>query len=134
MSTNTNTNTNTISEFNDIVLSLLLQLSTNIGIGYVTKFKSIITCNSVLPIERFLIYALPHRDKILQRDESYFTENDNYYKDLKDDDNKLNEILRLKNIYNILDNNSKKNIWNIFQAMLYLGDEYIKYRVKKKKI
>ena len=120
-----------IDEFNDIILSLLGQLSNIIGNGYITKFNTIINCNNLLPIERFLVYVLPYRDKILNKDETYFTDNDNYYTELKDDINKINEILRLKNIYHKLDINSKKNIWNIFQAMLYLGEEYIKCRLMK---
>ena len=124
---------NIIEDFNDIVLSLLAQLSQIIGKEYITKFKTIIKYNSLLPIERFLIYVLPHRDKILERDETYFTENDDYYNELKSDTRKLDEILRLKNIYHKLDNISKKNIWNIFHAMLYLGEEFLKNKLNKSK-
>ena len=43
----------------------------------------------------------------------------------------LNEILRLKDIYNNLDEDSQKNIWDFFQAMLILSEEFIILRVNK---
>ena len=120
-----------IEQFNDIIKSLLLQLSHFIGVTYLHEFEKIIKYNSILPIEQFLVNVLPYRDKILDRDEAYFNNNDNYYEDLKKDSCTLLEILRLKNIYNNLDNKSKKNIWDFFQAMLYLGEEFVNIKVKK---
>ncbi len=117
--------TKIIEDFNDIVISLLTQICQYIGITYLNKFKQIIKCNSLLPIEQFLINALPERDKILSRDESYFNGKD-YENILKDDSYTLNEILKLKNIFNNLDDSSKNNIWDFFQAMLILGEEYIR--------
>jgi hypothetical protein len=33
----------------------------------------------------------------------------------------MNEIFKLKNIYKNLDEESKSNVWDIFQALLILG-------------
>ena len=122
---------NIIEQFNGVVLSLLKQLSSIIGVAYINQFENIIRCNALLPIEQFSINALPLRDKILARDATYFNTNDDYCEKIKDDTYTLNEILRLKDIYNNLDEDSQKNIWDFFQAMLILSEEFIILRVNK---
>jgi len=114
-----------IKQFNEILSSFLIQLGPRIGSCYNAKFEQIIKYNSILPIEQFLVYALPLRDKIKNRDETYFIDNDNHKEHIADDVNTLNEILRLQNIYSELNEESKKNVWDILQAMLILGEEYI---------
>ena len=37
----------------------------------------------------------------------------------------------MQNIYTQLDDASKSNVWDIFQAMLILGEDYIKLNQKK---
>jgi hypothetical protein len=116
-----------IIQFNDILLSFLIQLSPLIGTIYNNKLEQIIKINSILPIEKFLVYALPLRDKIISKDETYFTENiDKNNLDIDSNDFNITEILQLKNIYSNLDKNSKDNVWNIFNALLVLGEDYIK--------
>lgn len=142
-----------IKNFNSIFESLLIQLSPVIGSTLSNSFQTIIKYNAIIPIEQFLIYALPIRDKIINRDESYFINENNedilddkikkssdFKKSLdlsekvfnNDDDNKyknaINEILRLQNIYEHLDIESKNNIWDIFNALLILGEEYVKIK------
>lgn len=114
-----------ILQFNNILSSFLIQLSPSIGTTYNHKFEQIIKINISLPIERFLVNALPLRDKILNRDETYFNNIENHNEQINKEEVILNEILRLKNIYCNLDEQSKCNIWDIFQALLYLGEEYI---------
>lgn len=114
-----------IKQFNEILSSFLIQISPLVGSTYNTQLQTIIKFNSVLPIEQFLVHALPVRDKIIQRDESYFNDNDNHKEKIGNNDSLLNEILRLQNIYHQLDTDSKSNVWDIFQAMLILGEEYI---------
>lgn len=122
-------NHNIINEFNDIIIALLTQLCQFTGIAYLKQFKKIIKYNSLMPIEQFLVNALPLRQKILDRDETYFNKND-YHNILKDDTNTLNEILKLKDIFNNLDNASKNNIWDFFQAMLFLSEEFLKNKIE----
>ena len=123
--------TEKIKEFNNIVSSLINQLSDNIGIAYIKKFDDIIKYNSLLPIEQFLIHALPIRDKIINRDVSYFSNETNFSDITNDDKDIIDEILNLKNIYYKLDENSKSNIWDFFQAMLILAEEYLKIKINK---
>jgi len=119
-----------IKNFNLILESFLNQITPLVGSFYIRKFQLIIKCNSKLPIENFLIHALPLRDKILNRDETYFANNDNHKEAVGDDEFIINEILRLQNIYIQLDEISKSNLWDIFQAMLILGEDYIRLKVK----
>ncbi len=118
-----------IRQFNEIISSFLIQISPLIGTTYHTKLEEIIKYNSLLPIEQFLIHALPVRDKILDRDESYFQETSLYTEKIGSNENILSEILRLQNIYHKLDDTSKSNVWDIFQAMLILGEEYLKIKI-----
>ena len=120
-----------IKNFNDIVSSFLIQLSPLVGSTYHNQFETIIKYNSILPIEQFLVHALPIREKILNRDESYFIDNINNDNKISDDKNILNEILRLQKIYNQLDETSRSNVWDIFQAMLIIGEEYIAIKMGK---
>ena len=118
-----------IIQFNNIIKSLLNQLIPFIGVKYSNDFNSIISYNSLLPIEQFIIYALPLSDKIKNRDETYFTNND--YSDIENiDNNTLNEILRFKNIYKELDKVSISNIWDYLQVLLCLSEDYIKAKYK----
>ena len=118
-----------VKNFNLILESFLSQITPLVGTFYITKFQLIIKCNSTLPIEKFLVHALPLRDKILNRDESYFADNNNHKEVVGNDEFIINEILRLQNIYYKLDKISRLNLWDIFQAMLILGEDYIRLRV-----
>ena len=108
-------------QFNNILLILIKQLSPYIGTGYASRFEIIIRTNAVLPIEQFLIHALPVREYIENRDTEYF--NNKNFND--QDDDILCEVLKLKDIYQQIDEESKNNIWEYLQAMLILGDDYI---------
>jgi hypothetical protein len=114
-----------VKNFNEILSGFLIQLSPSIGSTYASQLKNIIKYNSILPIEQFSCHALPLRDKILNKDESYFINIENNNDEIKNDADKLTEILKLKNIYFNLDENSKSNIWDIFQALLILSEEYV---------
>ena len=120
-----------VKQFNEILGSFLQQLTTSIGCKYHDKFKMAIRFNSIIAIEKFLVHALPLRDKILKRDETYFTTTD--YSSIVDNDNDtMNEILNLKDVYSNFDKKSKSNVWDIFQAMLLLGEDYIRDKLSKK--
>jgi hypothetical protein len=123
-----------IKQFNEILSSFLIQVSSLVGSTYHHQFQTIVKYNSLLPIEQFLIHALPVRDKILNRDESYFNNNKNHIDKIGNNENILNEILRLQNIYNQIDETSRSNVWDIFQAMLILGEEYINIKMKNKSV
>jgi hypothetical protein len=120
-----------VKQFNEILDSFLIQIAPLVGTTYHYQFEQLIKYNSLLPMEQFLVYALPLRDKILNRDETYFENNNNHSTLIGSNENTMSEILRLQNIYRKLDETSKSNVWDIFQAMLILGEEYIRLNPKK---
>jgi len=115
-----------VKSFNGLLESLLIQMSPFIGTTYHNKFMMIVKMNAILPIQEFLLQATPVRDKILNRDESYF-EADTALSTLVAVETKyINNILKLQNIYTKLDKKSRDNVWQIFQCMLILAEEWAK--------
>jgi hypothetical protein len=111
-----------IKQFNQILDSFLIQIKPLIGTSYHYKFTNIIKINSTLPIKQFIAYAIPIRDKIINRDESYFNDNTNHEEKAGDN---LNAIIKLQGIYSQIDSESKSNIWEFLQALLIISEEYI---------
>jgi hypothetical protein len=113
-----------IKEFNEILEYLLIQVTPLIGDKYHNRFKQIVKANITLPIEQFLVHILPKRDKVLNKDESLF--DSNLLAETFDDNDLLSKILTLENNYKELQQSSKDNIWDFFQALLILGEDYIR--------
>jgi hypothetical protein len=109
----------------------LVQVAPLVGSSYNVYFEQLIKYNSHQPIEYFLVYVLPLREQILKRDEKFFYDEDRSEKNFGDDKNKMEEIFKLRNIYSNLDSESKNNVWEIFQCLLILGEEYIKLNKHK---
>ena len=114
-----------IKQFNDIINSFLIQCSPLVGTTYQYRYSQIIKCNALLPIEQFLINVLPLRDKILNRDETYFDNNEQELNKFTGPELSLNEIIKLRGIYSKMDQESKDNSWDILQALLILAEEYL---------
>ena len=113
-----------IKKFNEILESFLVQLKPVIGGKYHRKFSIATKLNSSVAMEKFLVAILPYRDEINNKDEDYFINND-HSKIIEDKDD-LNEIMNLKDIFEKLDDESKENVWAILQALLVLGEDYIR--------
>jgi len=113
-----------IKEFNSIMELFLSQLSPIVGTSYHHYFKKLIRVNSLLPIQEYCKNVLPYKQKIMTKDESYFYNTDNHQNVIKDDRNTINEILRLKEIYTKLDKDSINEVWEYFQALIILSEEY----------
>ena len=115
-----------IKSFNNLVSSLLSQLSPFIGSSYYSNFNKLIKYNSILPINHFIENTYPYKNEIINKDEKYFNGYDlNLIDQLNSDKTLLDEVLRLKNIYNKVDEESKNNLWTYLQAMLGIAEEYI---------
>lgn len=124
---------NVISQFNEILSSFLIQIVPIVGSTYHNNIQKIVKYNNALPIENFLYYAITYRDKILARDESYFCDDQVIVETMEIERNdKLDEVFQLKNIYIHLDQVSKDNVWDILQALLILGEDYIKIKYGQK--
>jgi hypothetical protein len=120
-----------IKLFNDLVETFLNEFSKEIGgTTYHHYFTKLVKLNAVMPIQNFIYYALPLKDKIDNRDESYFTNVDNHV----DETSKITdatsdpfeELLRLKGVYENLSKNKKEQLWDYTQGMLMVALEYIK--------
>jgi hypothetical protein len=111
-----------IKEFNMVVMTFLKQIENVCDISYIDEFKRVIDTNSTLPIDKFVAYVIPVREKIINKDDSYFY--DEYQVDT-DNENILSHILKLKHVYSKLDDVSKNSIWDFFQAMLIISEEYL---------
>jgi len=120
-----------VNNFNEILLSFLIQIVPIVGSTYHNNIQTIIKFNSAVPIENFLFYAIECRDKIMNKDESYFCDN-KIVIESKIRNDKLDEVFKLQNIYGRLDKESKENVWDIFQALLILGEDYIKIKYANK--
>ena len=113
-----------IVRFNNTLESLLLQLSKFTGKKYYIKFKRVRKINSSLPIKLWIENGLEYRQKIMNKDETYFLE-----KSISKSNNSFQEILEIKEIYKEIDDNSKKNLWLYLQALVILSEDYIKDKI-----
>lgn len=117
-----------IKQFNTLMETFLTQISPLIGTYYKNYFSKLIKVNSIMPIKKFYLNVIPFKNKIINKDESYFKEPDNFNgHDLLNENNKdrvFNEIIRLKDIYNKLDETNQSGVWVYFQALLVLSEEY----------
>jgi hypothetical protein len=124
--------TEIIKSFNTIIESFLSQTSELVGTTYYTYFQKITKVNSLIAIENGIRFMLPHRTKIFNKDDSYFSDDEILLNELSSSsitnkysaDQILNEIFRLKDIYYKLDSVSKDNVWDILQALTQLMIEY----------
>ena len=60
----------------------------------------------------------------MTKDETYFTNADNHKEKVQNSDKGLDEILRLKGIYEELDKEGRKNLWDITQGLFILAKQY----------
>ncbi len=118
-----------IKQFNEISIDFLTQTSEIVGSSYLYKFKLMTKVNSIFAIDLFIQRVIPHRTKILERDETFFMnrtmDSDDPYADYMDD------IIGIKKIYHTLDTDSKNNIWEIILALLYLAEERVSLNKNK---
>ncbi len=105
-----------IENFNEITLDFLNQMSPLTGKKYYYKYSFAIKFNSSYGIDSFIENVLQFKEKILNRDESFFLN-----KDI--DTEYINDIIGIKDIYYTLDHKSKKSIWEILGALIYLSEE-----------
>jgi hypothetical protein len=111
---------NIIKEFNDISIDFLTQTSSIVGSSYLYKFKLMTRFNSIFAIDLFIQRVLPFKNKIIEHDESFFL---NKNIDNDDDNDYMDDIIGIKQVYHTLDRQSKENIWDIVLALVYLAEE-----------
>jgi len=120
-------------EFNNVLSHLMEQVKNYVSPSNIMMLKSYMMVSIMGPVEQFMSYAEPHKDKIINRDESYFNNELNYKnnENLSKNESVMNEFLRLKDVYATLDEKSKKNLWDMMNALLIVGEEYEELKQKK---
>lgn len=123
----------TIKDFNTILGDFLQQISTILGTTtYHFYFTKLIKANATLPLQYFIHFVFksekPLDEYILTRNEEYFTNTENHVEDIKNYDGSLMEIIRLKGIYEKLDDESKKNVWGNLEILLMLSKHYLQLK------
>jgi len=73
-------------------------------------------------IENFYKYSVPHKSKIIIKDEKFFLQDDNIFSFLAPDKQNL-----LKDIWNSADKDTKNVIWEWFKHLIDLSEEYYKH-------
>jgi hypothetical protein len=108
---------------------------------YKLMVKTVIKLNAIKLIEQYIIHAVPFAEHIYKKDESFFinqTVDDvrekigqtKLRKELHE--NSVVEVLKLKNIWSIVDNDIKDIVWEYFQLLTFYAQEYfkLKYGIK----
>lgn len=112
-----------VKDFNQLLEVLIQQVAPMTGKNYHFLFKNLIKMNAMLPIQTFNEYAFEWKKQIENKDDSFFL-NDNVISGTTDNQEVITEIFQLRNVWTSLDDNSKKNLWEIVQALLMLGENY----------
>ena len=117
--------TTIIKKFNTLANSFLVQLSPLVGTTYLYYFKKLCKYNAIAPINYFVENIYQYKEKIINKDEHYFKNNDEVIENHNSDDFKLKQIFKLRGIYDKIDEKSKNNTWKYLQALIGLTEEYI---------
>jgi len=76
-------------------------------------------------IDLFSLYIYPYKEQILNEDESFFTNKDyKVYENQSTDESLFDTIHILKNHWENISNQNKKNIWNFFKIFIILKERY----------
>ena len=114
-----------IKQFNNLLHSFLIQISPIIGSNYLSYYKRFTKINAIAPINFFIENVYIHKTKIINKDENYFNHNDDVLKHYNNDQYKLNEIFKLRGLYDKIDDESKNNTWIYLHALIGLTEEYM---------
>ena len=118
-----------VKDFNELLEVLIQQIGPLTGNNsYHKLFKTLVKCNAILPINKFNEYAIDWSTQIESKDESFFLSSKNIEENIHEDEDKddelLNRIFQLQNVWTTLDKESKDNLWEMIQALLTLGKKY----------
>jgi len=102
--------------------------------------KTLNKINSTKIIEQYIINIIPYADKIYSKNEEYILNLD--VDEIKDklttikvknstQEEKLLEVMKLKQLWTTLDTNDKEAIWEYLQLLTYYGQEYLKIKLEK---
>ena len=79
-----------------------------------------------MAIKKYIEQCLIHKEKIMNKDEMYFSNKDTKDELSQNTDSKsLDEIIDLERVYFKLNDESKAAVWTFMQALLVVSEEYI---------
>ena len=113
-----------IKDFNSLLEALIQQIEPLTGKSYHFLFTKLIKFNAVLPIKTFNQYALEWKDKIINKDETFFLQKNIIKQAINSNENIIHDIFQLQDVWKKLDKTSKDNLWEIVNALLVLGEQY----------
>lgn len=117
-----------IKDFNTMLECLIQQIAPFTKNSYHILFKNLVRANATIPIKTFNEYAIPLKNKIKQHDESFFINEDFSSQvstqDIMNNDDVIQEIFNLRNVWAQLDEDSKENLWQMVEGLLQLGETY----------
>ena len=90
-------------------------------------YKMISTLKKINPrrlLDFFNKYVIVYRDKILNKDETFFL--DNEFNELSENDSSISIIKQLKTHWNEMSPNSREATWNYFIVLVKLSDKISK--------
>lgn len=120
--------TNTIKQFNTVFEDFLEKISPITGSFYYNSFKQLTSINAIIILKQFQKFVLPHREQILNKNKDFFFSN---HDDIigehnlnKDDGFIRDEVEKIKEIYDDIDEETQEMIWKYFNALLKLCEKY----------
>ena len=133
--------TSTVKTFNNQLLNLSVTLSKrfpqdkDIKLA-VTVVETLKNTNPKKSIDVFLLYAYKYRDRIVNKDESFFLEKnyDGKKNEYVDKQFSVNLIDNLKHNWSSLESDEKENIWKYLLVLIKLTDKYIKENLDLSKL
>lgn len=114
-----------IKKFNNLLNSFLVQLSPILGSTYLFYFKKLCKYNAIAPLNYFINNIYQYKNQIMDKDISYFKNDNQVVKDCDSDDYKLQEIFKLRGIFDKINEKSRNNTWMYLQALIGLAEEYV---------
>lgn len=114
---------NKIKDFNDVLLGFLKELTPLMGDICLKRFKLVTALSKKQPIKSFIQYVVPLQEKIINQDDTYFTD---YIQ--SDDDNEISRFLHLNGLYSTLNQQSKDTVWQYLRLLLAITIEYLQLK------
>ena len=120
--------TSYISAFNNLILKFNQELietfpEENEFKVYKRSLEWLMKSNVKKVCNLFKVYTINFREKIVQKDESFFLENNNYSQVVDTQDEGIVLIInKLKKYWGTLSDSNKENIWGYMNTLIKLGD------------
>jgi hypothetical protein len=90
---------------------------------YENKINALYSANPQKLIELFGEYVIPYKQKIMEKDETFFLNKNDYDKDFDEDDMSMFENFHMEELWHTFDQNTKNNIFKYFNILIILYEK-----------